>query len=207
MSPLPSTDSPLPAAIQLRPESLYRAIYLLPAAARPPPSLQHTQIPTVRMWLVRIAVSLAIGAFLGGAAAYLALPRAVTGSGSPCTAAGSGAGAADTTSPWWDTVRGAGAGEPGEGAEQSFGDRLNKALFAARAGEAAAQQVLLVRIGFALRWDSCVLRVFFGGGRTGLVALMMCAGRIESGCSPKCCGRFVDVFGGMSVEHGFLVGV
>eukprot|EP00903_Cladosiphon_okamuranus_P016655 g15358.t1 len=99
----------------------------------------------VRMWLIRIAGSLFIGAVLGGAAAYLALPRAMTmtSPASPCDA-----GAADTTSPWWDTGRGsgAGAGEPGEGAEQSFGDRLNKALFAARAGEAAAQQVLLEEV-------------------------------------------------------------
>lgn len=123
------------------------------------------------MWLVRIAVSLAIGAFLGGAAAYLALPRAVTGSGSPCTAAGSGAGAADTTSPWWDTVRGAGAGEPGEGAEQSFGDRLNKALFAARAGEAAAQQVLLVRIWICFAVGFLCLESIFRGRTDGFGSL------------------------------------
>jgi len=93
------------------------------------------------MWLGRMAGSLVLGALLGGAAAYCALPRAITGSVSPCAA---GAGAADSTSPWW--FMGGGAGEPGgAGSEQSFGDRLSKALSAARVGEAAAQQVLLVR--------------------------------------------------------------
>lgn len=96
------------------------------------------------MWLGRIAGSLLIGAVLGGAAAYYALPRAMTGSASSCAAAGSvGAGATGFASPWGDT--GWGTGEPGEAAAQSFGDRLSKALLAARAGEAAAQQVLLVR--------------------------------------------------------------
>lgn len=112
------------------------------------------------MWLLRVAGSLVIGAVLGGAAAYLALPRTMTTAASHCTA---GAGAADNASPLWDA--GAGEGEPaGEATEQSFGDRLNKALFEARGGEAAAQQVLLVRTSCFLCGGCClvVVRIFSG---------------------------------------------
>ncbi|CAM9782325.1 unnamed protein product, partial [Laminaria digitata] len=90
----------------------------------------------VRMWLSRIAGSLVFGAILGGTAAYYALPRFVTASVSTCSGA-------DATSPWWNTPAG-GHGESSQGrAELSFGERLNKALFAARAGESVAQQSLL----------------------------------------------------------------
>lgn len=83
------------------------------------------------MWLGRIAGSLVFGVILGGTAAYFARPRVMTASvaGNPN----------DATSPWWNTPESSTGGT-----EQSFGDRLNKALFAARAGEAAAQQSLLV---------------------------------------------------------------
>lgn len=121
-----------------RPKPCHTSYHIPPL----PPRRPH--YPTVRMWLGRIAGSLVIGAVLGGAAAYYALPRSMTGSASPCAAAGS-AGAADSTSPWRVKERGVGAGKPGEGSEQTFGDRLTEALFSARAGEAAAQQVLLVR--------------------------------------------------------------
>ena len=86
-----------------------------------------------------------LGALLGGAAACYALPRAITASAPACTGA-------DSTSPWW----GAGGASGGSGeSEQSFGDRLNQALSAARVGEAAAQQVLLVR-GLVIEVCVCV---------------------------------------------------
>ncbi|CAM9479221.1 unnamed protein product [Hapterophycus canaliculatus] len=92
----------------------------------------------VRVWLGRIAGSLVLGAILGGAVAFYAFPKAIS--------TGSAGAAADSTSPWWTTV-GGGGGEPGAGgAEPNFGDRLNMALFAARAGEAAAQQGLLEEV-------------------------------------------------------------
>ncbi|CBJ32934.1 expressed unknown protein [Ectocarpus siliculosus] len=72
---------------------------------------------------------------LGSAATFCALRAATTKTGSVCAGA-------DATSPWWSTG-GAGDSVGAGGADQSFGDRLDKALFAARAGEAAAQQGLL----------------------------------------------------------------
>lgn len=47
------------------------------------------------------------------------------------------------------------------GPEQSFGDRLNTALFAARAGEAAAQQSLLVsaKVGGRRENPECLARM------------------------------------------------
>lgn len=72
-----------------------------------------------------------------GGAATCALRAATMKAGSVCAGA-------DATTPWWSTG-GAGDSVGGGGADQSFGDRLDKALFAARAGEAAAQQGLLVR--------------------------------------------------------------
>lgn len=100
----------------------------------------HVATAAVRLWLGRIAGSLVLGAILGGGAAYYTLPRAGTASSSsPSCASG------DATSPWWNTPAGGHSESAKGGAEQGFGDRLNKALFAARAGEAAAQQGLLVR--------------------------------------------------------------
>lgn len=95
---------------------------------------------SVRVWLGRIAGSLITGAILG-AAAYSALPRAAMPGSPPMCPTRT---AADTTSPWWNAPTG-GCESSAGGPEPGFGDRLNKALFAARAGEAAAQQGLLVR--------------------------------------------------------------
>lgn len=94
------------------------------------------------MWLGRIAGSLVLGAILGGMAVYGAVPGPMTGSAS-CSGGACIPGAIDATWPWWYT--GGGVDDSAAGAERGFGDRLNKALFAARAGEAAAQQGLLVR--------------------------------------------------------------
>ncbi|CAB1100102.1 unnamed protein product [Ectocarpus sp. CCAP 1310/34] len=89
----------------------------------------------VRVWLGRVALSIVVGIVLGSAATFCALRAATTKMGSVCAGA-------DATSPWWSTG-GAGDSVGAGGADQSFGDRLDKALFAARAGEAAAQQGLL----------------------------------------------------------------
>eukprot|EP00904_Undaria_pinnatifida_P004593 jgi/Undpi1/14134/HiC_scaffold_9.g03785.m1 len=91
------------------------------------------------MWLSRIAGSLVFGAILGGTAAYYALPRFVMAKVSTCAGT-------DATSPWWNTPAGGYSETASGGAEQSFGERLNKALFAARAGESAAQQSLLEEV-------------------------------------------------------------
>ncbi len=127
--------APLPSSLPTRP--LFKRPFRDTPRLSPSPA-------AVRTWLGRMAGSLVLGALLGGAATYCTLPRGITGSASPCAAAAAAA-AADSTSPWWDMGAGGGAGEPGGGSEQGFGDRLNKALSAARVGEAAAQQVLLVR--------------------------------------------------------------
>lgn len=93
-----------------------------------------------------MAGSLVLGAILGGAITYYAFPRVMTVSSSTSTSAGGSEGRSSS----WNTASGQhepqynSYGSPGE-AEQKFGDRLNKALLAARAGEAAAQQGLLVR--------------------------------------------------------------
>ncbi|CAN0154891.1 unnamed protein product [Ectocarpus sp. 4 AP-2014] len=89
----------------------------------------------VRVWLGRVALSIVVGIMLGSAATFCALRAATTETGSVCAGT-------DATSPWWSTG-GAGDSVGAGGADQSFGDRLDKALFAARAGEAAAQQGLL----------------------------------------------------------------
>ncbi|CAM9286215.1 unnamed protein product [Ectocarpus sp. 12 AP-2014] len=89
----------------------------------------------VRVWLGRVALSIVVGIVLGSATTFCALRAATTKTGSVCAGA-------DATSPWWSTG-GAGDSVGAGGADQSFGDRLDKALFAARAGEAAAQQGLL----------------------------------------------------------------
>lgn len=102
-----------------------------PAATPPPPE------NPVRVWLGRVTLSIVVGIMLGSAATFCALRAATTKTGSVCAGA-------DATSPWWSTGS-AGDSVGAGGADQSFGDRLDKALFAARAGEAAAQQGLLVR--------------------------------------------------------------
>lgn len=112
------------------------------------PSLPHVFLgmTAVRLWVARVAGSLVLGAILGGAIAYFAFPRVLTIPDSPGTASGN----SGAPSSWWYSTggkeqrQGNGFESPGE-IEQNFGDRLNKALLAARAGEAAAQQGLLVR--------------------------------------------------------------
>ena len=122
------------------------------------------------MWLSRIAGSLVFGAILGGTAAYYALPRFVMAKVSTCAGT-------DATSPWWNTPAGGYSETASGGAEQSFGERLNKALFAARAGESAAQQSLLVRQGEFMR------------------------GRGEAGAGRGRGGILVNFYGCKSLDH------
>lgn len=123
----------------------------------------------VRVWLGRMAGSLVLGAILGGAAAYYNVPRAITASVTSCASADA------TSPPWYDKASGRGAGEPSAAAtEQSFGERLNKALFAARAGEAAAQQDLLVRETWRATPESGKYRGVGGEGSVGLASRATC---------------------------------
>lgn len=115
-----------------------------------PPSLPVTLlVHAVRLWVGRVAGSLVLGAILGGAIAYFAFPRVLTPStptagADASTNVGSGASASWSASPEQNQQRfQADFGSSGE-AGRNFGDRVNRALLAARAGEVAAQQGLLV---------------------------------------------------------------
>lgn len=90
------------------------------------------------MWVARIAFSLVLGTILGGAAVYRALSRSTTTPAPSCSSS-------EATSPWWQSSANGQYCDSSSGFDQqAFVERLNKALFAARAGEAAAQQSLLV---------------------------------------------------------------
>lgn len=123
---------------------------------------------TVRMWLRRIAGSLVLGAILGGAGTYYAFPRIITASVSSSEPSSDARFSSSSAPSSWNAFKGQQQHqhqrhESSGSAEQIFADRLNNALFAARAGEAAAQQGLLVRIRCIVSTSVVCMAVFVLG--------------------------------------------
>lgn len=138
-----------------------RVPHLLPLSGSAHP---HANIPVpspVRDWLGRIAGSLVLGAFIGSVLTYYVFTPVITTSVYSSCNAGPAADGARFGSAAWTTLGGEQHTErdrhhPSQHQHQEeggmlidsgdyIGDHLDDALFAARAGEAAAQQGLLVR--------------------------------------------------------------